>query len=92
MPQIFKIGAYLIYFWANEGFPLEPVHVHIAEGIPTENATKVWITKSGKCLLCHNKSKIPAKILKNIIEIIEARNCDVISKWHDFFGKADYYC
>ena len=34
MPQIFKIGPYLIYFWANEGNPLEPIHVHIAEGKP----------------------------------------------------------
>ena len=55
MPQIFKIGAYVVYFWANEGMALEPVHVHIATGIPTANATKVWITKAGKCLLCNNK-------------------------------------
>jgi len=47
MPQVFKIGSYIIYFWANEGKLLEPVHVHIAEGIPSENATKVWITKRG---------------------------------------------
>jgi hypothetical protein len=92
MPQIFKVGAYIIYFWANEGYPLEPIHVHIAEVVPTENATKIWITKSGKCLLCHNKSKIPLRTLKNIIEIIEARNHDVISKWHGFFGETNYYC
>ena len=92
MPQVFKIGAYSIYFWANEGYPLEPVHVHVAEGTPTENATKVWITKSGRCLLCHNKSKIPQRALKNIIEIIEARNLDVMRKWQSFFGDIQYYC
>ena len=92
MPQIFKVGAYIVYFWANEGNPLEPIHVHVAEVVPTENATKIWITKSGKCLLCHNKSQIPYKTLKNIIEIIEARNHDVMSKWHEFFGEAEYYC
>ena len=32
MPQIFRIGSYIVYFWSNEGIPLEPVHVHIAEG------------------------------------------------------------
>ncbi|MCI5568570.1 MAG: DUF4160 domain-containing protein, partial [Lachnospiraceae bacterium] len=58
MPQIFKIGPYLIYFWANEGNPLEPIHVHIAEGKPVENATKLWITQSGKCLLQNNNSHI----------------------------------
>ena len=26
MPQIFKIGSFWVYFWFNEGVPLEPVH------------------------------------------------------------------
>ena len=47
MPQIFKIGQYLVYFWANESNPLEPMHVHIAMGTPVANATKVWITQAG---------------------------------------------
>lgn len=25
MPQILKIGPYVVYFWSNEGAPLEPV-------------------------------------------------------------------
>lgn len=58
MPQIFKIGPYLVYFWANESDPLEPVHVHIARGVPAANATKVWITRAGGCVLCHNNSQI----------------------------------
>ena len=51
MPQIFRVGAYLVYFWSNENYPLEPVHVHITQGTPSGNATKVWITRQGKCLL-----------------------------------------
>ena len=38
MPQIFKIGKYLVFFWVNESFPLEPIHVHIAEVKPQKNA------------------------------------------------------
>ena len=52
MPQIFRMGEYWIYFWTNENKPIEPIHVHIAKGKPTENATKVWITSTGKCYLC----------------------------------------
>ena len=92
MPQIFKIGSYIVYFWANEGMPLEPVHVHVAERVPSENSTKIWITKAGKCLLCNNNSKIQTRILKNIMDIIEARNKDVIDKWYNFFGEIRYYC
>ena len=39
--QIFRVGPYSIYFWSNENNPLEPIHVHIAEGKATANATKV---------------------------------------------------
>ena len=92
MPQIFRIGSFLIYFWANEGKPLEPIHVHVSEGVPSENSTKIWITKSGKCILCNNNSQIPQRTLKNIMEIIEARNNDVKTKWNDFFGETFYYC
>ena len=92
MPQVFKIGSYVIYFWANENMPLEPVHVHVAQGVPTENATKIWLTKAGKCLLCNNNSRIQSRILKNIMEIIEARNQDIIDRWKNFFGQIRYYC
>ena len=43
MPQIFKIGSYIVYFWSNEGKPEEPIHVHISENTPRANATKIWI-------------------------------------------------
>lgn len=92
MPQVFKIGSYWVYFWANENDPLEPVHVHISQGAPTKNATKVWITKRGNCLLCNNNSHIPEVTLRNLMRIIEARSNEVIEKWVQFFGSADFYC
>ena len=56
-----------LYFWSNESNPLEPVHVHIAEGRAAANATKVWITSTGRALLCHNNSEIPERILIRLI-------------------------
>lgn len=92
MPQIFRIGPYLIYFWSSEGDPSEPVHVHISEGVPTKNATKVWITRSGKCLLAHNNSKIPVRALRIVMRVIEARSSDVIEKWISYFDQISYFC
>lgn len=92
MPQIFKIGSFWVYFWSNENNPLEPIHVHVSEGAPTANATKIWITKAGKCLLAHNNSRINPQILHNILRIIEARNEEVVNKWKEFFGTISYYC
>lgn len=45
--------------------PSEPAHVHVSEGNPSENATKIWITASGKCLLANNNSNLPLKTLRN---------------------------
>lgn len=72
--------------------PLEPIHVHVCEGAPNANAMKIWITRAGKCYLCHNNSRIPERTLRNIIKIIEARSEEVIQKWNDFFGEIRYYC
>ena len=45
MPQVFKVGSYWVYFWSNENKPLEPIHVHVAQGSPSPNSAKIWITK-----------------------------------------------
>lgn len=80
MPQIFKIGSYWAYFWANENGSLGPVHVHVAEGAPSTNATKVWITKVGKCLLHNNNFQIPDCVFWNILRVIEAWSVEVLDK------------
>ena len=64
MPRVFKAGSYWVYFWSDESRPLEPVHVHIVEGAPKPGATKVWITRAGKCLLDNNDSDIDLVILR----------------------------
>ncbi|MCD7715247.1 MAG: DUF4160 domain-containing protein [Lachnospiraceae bacterium] len=91
MPQLFRIGSYIIYFWSNENDPLEPIHVHIAEGRASANATKVWITSTGKTLLCNNNSKIPQQTLRAMIKVIEANSSDIIDKWYEQFGEIRYY-
>lgn len=92
MPRIFKVGSYWVYFWVDEGNPLEPVHVHVSKGGPHGNATKIWITRAGKCYLSHNNSKIPNQTLRDIMDTIEARSDEIVKKWISVFGQADYYC
>ena len=87
MPQVFKIGSYWVYFWLDENLPLEPIHVHISQGKPVPNGTKVWITKNHRCSLAHNKSKIPPATLNNIIRIIEMRIPEIEQKWMSIFSK-----
>ena len=91
MPRVFKIGSYWVYFWSNENEPLEPVHVHVSQGSPSADATKIWITSSGKAYLCNNNSQIPIVPLRNIMRIIEARSSEIISKWAAHFGETRFF-
>jgi len=92
MAQVFKIGSYWVYFWANENKPLEPVHVHVSKGKPSANATKFWITKTGRCLLANNNSALDGKTLNYLSKAVEANVDIVLAKWSDFFGELAYYC
>ena len=92
MPQVLRIGPYSIYFWSNENNPIEPVHVHISEGRATPDATKIWITETGKTLLCNNNSKIPDRILRKLTKVIEANSARIIDAWKVQFGEIKYYC
>lgn len=78
--------GYCIYFWTNEGQPLEPVHVHVVKGKPTPEATKIWITKDG-AMIEENKG-IPKQDLKKIIKFINENKLEIIGRWLDNFGEA----
>ncbi len=92
MPQIFKFGGYIIFFWSNENKPTEPIHIHIAKHNPRENSTKVWITKRGKTFVCNNNSQIPSKDLRKLLVFIEANSDEIMQKWYEYFGEIKYYC
>ena len=92
MPQELKIGPYTIYFWSNENDPLEPVHIHIAEGKAVPNATKVWITSAGRTLICNNNSNIPDRILNRLLRVVEANAQKIVNDWLTNFGEIRYYC
>ena len=44
--------------------------MHISKGKPTPNATKVWLTKSGGCILANNNGRIPERELNRLLEIV----------------------
>ena len=86
MPNIFQILGYSIYFWSNEGEPLEPVHFHISK-IKGQHTTKVWILSDYSLELDNNNSDIKANELKKIMMILAPLAKDIVKEWEDFFGE-----
>ena len=91
MPQVFKVGSYWVYFWLDENIPLEPIHVHVCQGTPSANATKIWITKSRRL---HSCDRIPEQDLKRIYKSIQYNFFYIIEKWKERFGNDNikFYC
>ena len=58
------------------------------------NSTKVWITKSGGCIVANNRSKIPQQELNQLVEIISLNYFKIISKWKEVQGNntIKFYC
>lgn len=66
--------------------------MHIAEGTPVQNGTKVWITRKGNCLVENNVARIPDRKLQIIIDVIEARHGEIEALRLKKFGEITYYC
>ena len=82
LPTLFKIWGYILYFWSNEG--QEPIHIHIAKGIPKHNDTKVWLEPIVH--LAHNKGQIPSKDLKRLLQFIAQNKDMIIEEWNQHWA------
>ena len=92
MPSLFHVGGYIVYFWSNENN--EPIHVHVSKGKPTPNATKVWLTSKGHCIVSNNRSNISQRDLSELLEIISAQFFMICVKWKEHFCVDDitFFC
>ena len=92
LPSLFTVSGYKVYFWSNESG--EPIHVHVSKGKPTPNGTKIWLTKTGGCILASNGSHIPKKELNELMEFISAQFFLICAEWKKFFVTEDvkFYC
>lgn len=85
MPKCFDIEGYTVYFWSNESYPLEPVHVHISKGRRGPNTTKVWILSDGTVELENNLSRINENDLKKILRAVESYSSEIVGLWESYF-------
>ena len=68
--------------------------MHVSKGKPTGNSTKIWLTKSGGCILANNSSKIPDNELNKIMDIITLNYFRIVAKWKEVQQQniVKFYC
>lgn len=80
MPVIFRYKGYRFLFFANEGNPREPLHVHVRKG---ERLAKFWVEP--QIALAEAYGFRPGE-LTMLAKIIEAKQNLIKRSWHEFFG------
>ena len=55
---------------------------------------KVWLTKSGCCILANNNSRIPNKDLSEIMRTIASNHFFIVAKWKEIYRieNVRFYC
>ena len=80
MPVVLRVGGFRFFFYANEGSPREPAHVHVEkDGVEA----KFWISPDIR--LAYNDG-FNAKALRQVLHLVEANRECIEKAWNDFFG------
>ena len=80
MPKVFDWNGYRFHFFANEGDPLEPAHIHVRKA---RNDAKFWLRPA--VVVAYNRG-FPPRVLTQLVAVIEQRRDDIESAWNDFFA------
>jgi hypothetical protein len=79
VPNIFTWNGNRFHFFANEGNPREPLHVHVSRAGAT---AKFWLYPEVQ--LAYNRD-YDAREIKRIEAIVRKRRDEIEDTWNDFF-------
>lgn len=80
MPKVFDWNGYRFHFFANEGDPREPMHIHVSK--PGAKA-KFWLFPDVE--LAYNRG-FDARTIRRLSDVIAARRTDIEEASNDFFA------
>ncbi|GGI92620.1 hypothetical protein GCM10007973_31160 [Polymorphobacter multimanifer] len=80
MPELFREGGLRYFFYANEGSPREPVHVHVRRG---REEAKFWLRPLVS--LSYNDG-LSARELREAGQVVLRERERIERAWNDFFA------
>ena len=79
MPVILRHKGYRFFFWANEGNPHEPLHIHVRKG---GAVAKFWVLPDARVAESYDMS--PAE-LRELSQVVKDNKELIERKWNEFF-------
>jgi Domain of unknown function (DUF4160) len=80
MPVVFRLDERRYHFFFDEGTPLEPIHVHIAQaGLDA----KFWLFPAVR--LAYNRG-YDARTIKRLQDVVEDRRDEIEGAWNEHFS------
>ncbi len=83
MPTVFRQNGFRFFFFANEGDPREPLHVHVERG---DSEAKFWVKPA--VALAYNDG-FDARTLRHVALMVEVNAKRIERVWDGFFGQGD---
>lgn len=80
MPKVFEWNGYRFHFFANEGDPREPVHIHVSRA---GAKAKFWLFPEVE--LAYNRN-YDARTIKRLQEVVAQRRFEIEEFWNAFFA------
>jgi hypothetical protein len=80
MPVIFRYAGFRFFFYANEGTPREPIHIHVEQN---DCEAKFWIKPVVS--VAYNNG-YGAHTLHQLRGVVAVNRLLIERAWNDFFG------
>ena len=80
MPVVFREAGFRFHFFANEGDPREPVHIHVSRA---GAKAKFWLYPDVE--LAYDRG-YDARTIKRLQEIVAQRRSEIEDFWNEFFA------
>lgn len=80
MPEVFRERGFRFFFYANEGTPREPVHIHVEKN---DVEAKFWLRPEVQ--VAYNDGH-DARTLRWLIEIVAANTNRIENFWNEYFS------
>jgi len=79
MPVVLRHKGYRFFFWANEGDPREPLHIHVRKG---GAVAKFWVLPEVRVADSYDMS--PTE-LREVLQVVRDNKELIERRWNEFF-------